>query len=119
MSCRCNERRILIAQGVLDVARGDVKQAAEQARFVVASTIEDASSLSRAKVATAASKLGRALMLELKYDLSSLKHISNALLAAGEQMPLVLNRAINHTGEEALTQMRNVLVGQTGLSAAR
>ncbi|CUT12523.1 hypothetical protein BF49_3603 [Bradyrhizobium sp.] len=54
-------------------------------------------------------------MLDMKYDLSGLKHISNALHAAGDKMPLVLNRAINHTGDKALTQMRSVLVGQTGL----
>lgn len=54
-------------------------------------------------------------MIEIKYDLSSMKRISNALHAAGSQTPLILNRAINHTGAKALTQMRNVLVGQTGL----
>jgi hypothetical protein len=54
-------------------------------------------------------------MLEIKYDLSQMRRISNALHAAGKQVPLILNRAINHTGDKALTQMRNALVGQTGL----
>lgn len=54
-------------------------------------------------------------MFDIKYDLSSMTNISNMLHAAGKQMPLVLNRAINHTGDKAVTQMRNVLVDQTGL----
>lgn len=60
MSCsRCNERRVAIVQGVRDVVRGDVKDAAEQARFVVTSSAEDASQLFRAKIAAAAAKLSR------------------------------------------------------------
>jgi hypothetical protein len=54
-------------------------------------------------------------MVSITYDLSQLKNIGNALSAAGSQMPLVLNRAVNHTGSKALTQMRRVLVDQTGL----
>lgn len=54
-------------------------------------------------------------MIDIKYDLSQFTNISNALHAAGSKMPLVLNRAINHTGDKALTQMRRVLVDQTGL----
>lgn len=53
--------------------------------------------------------------MEINYDLKPLLRVSNALHAAGKQIPLILNRAINHTGDKARTQMRNVLVGQTGL----
>lgn len=53
--------------------------------------------------------------MQIKYDLRPLLKISNALQAAGKNIPLVINRAINHTGDKARTQMRNVLVGQTGL----
>ncbi|MDA9521647.1 hypothetical protein XI06_15175 [Bradyrhizobium sp. CCBAU 11434] len=59
MGCRCNERRIAIVHGVRAVVRGDAEQAAEQARFVVTSTVEDASSLFRAKVAAAAARMTR------------------------------------------------------------
>ncbi|CUT12522.1 hypothetical protein BF49_3602 [Bradyrhizobium sp.] len=59
MGCRCNERRIAITQSVRAVARGDAEQVVEQARFVVVSTVEDASNLFRAKVAAAASRLAR------------------------------------------------------------
>jgi hypothetical protein len=55
------------------------------------------------------------MTISIKYDLTPLLRISNALHAAGSQVPLILNRAINHTGDKALTQMRRVLVGQTGL----
>jgi hypothetical protein len=58
------------------------------------------------------------MTLSIKYDLSALSGLSNALHAAGKQMPLVLVRAINHTGDKALTQMRRVLVAQTGLKYA-
>lgn len=53
--------------------------------------------------------------MQIKYDLKPLLKISNALHAAGKNVPLILNRAVNHTGAKALTQMRIVLVGQTGL----
>ena len=114
MSCQCNERRNAIVQDVRNAVRGEVKDAAVQARFVVASTVEDASAFVSGQGCSCGIKTGEALMLSINYDLSSLKNISNALHAAGEKMPLVLNRAINHTGDKALTQMRNVLVGQTG-----
>lgn len=53
--------------------------------------------------------------MQIKYDFSPLLKISNALKAAGSQIPLVLTRAVNHTGLKARTQMRKVLVDQTGL----
>lgn len=53
--------------------------------------------------------------MQINYDFTPLLKISNALHAAGKNIPLVINRAINHTGDKARTQMRNVLVGQTGL----
>lgn len=55
--------------------------------------------------------------MQITYDFTPLLKISNALHAAGKQIPLVLTRAINHTGLKARTQMRRVLVGQTGLKA--
>lgn len=53
--------------------------------------------------------------MQINYDFTPVLKISNALKAAGKQVPLILNRAINHTGDKARTKMRNVLVGQTGL----
>ena len=55
--------------------------------------------------------------IDFNFDLSSLNHISNALHSAGKQIPLIMTRAINHTGLKARTAMRRVLVGQTGLKA--
>lgn len=54
--------------------------------------------------------------MELRYDFSRLLRISNALHAAGKAMPLVITRAVNHTGLKARTAMRKVLVPQTGLT---
>lgn len=53
--------------------------------------------------------------MQINYDFRPVLKISNALKAAGKQVPLILNRAINHTGDKARNQMRTVLVGQTGL----
>lgn len=55
--------------------------------------------------------------MQITYDFTPLLKISNALKAAGKQVPLVLTRAVNHTGLKARTQMRRVLVDQTGLKA--
>ncbi|WP_438278093.1 phage tail protein [Nitrobacter sp.] len=55
------------------------------------------------------------MTLSIQYDFAPLARLSNALQAAGKQMPLVMVRAINHTGDKAVTQVRNVLVKQTGL----
>ena len=53
--------------------------------------------------------------MQINYDFTPVLKISNALRAAGKQVPLILNRAINHAGDKARNQMRTVLVGQTGL----
>ncbi|GAA3849518.1 phage tail protein [[Pseudomonas] carboxydohydrogena] len=55
--------------------------------------------------------------IDYRVDLSPLSKIGNALQAAGKQIPLVMTRAINHTGLKARTAMRRVLVKQTGLKA--
>lgn len=55
--------------------------------------------------------------MQITYDFTPVLRISNALKAAGKQIPLVLTRAVNHTGLKARTQMRRVLVPQTGLKA--
>lgn len=55
------------------------------------------------------------MTLSIQYDFTPLARLANALEAAGKQMPLVMVRAVNHTGDKALTQVRNVLVKQTGL----
>lgn len=55
------------------------------------------------------------MAVDLKFDFSDTKKISNALKAAGSKIDLILVRAANHTGDKARTQMRKVLVGQTGL----
>lgn len=53
--------------------------------------------------------------MQINYDFTPVLKISNALKAAGTKVPLILNRAINHTGDKARNQMRTALVGQTGL----
>lgn len=54
-------------------------------------------------------------MIELKVDVSQIAHLGNMIAAAGKEAPHALRRAINHTGDKARTQMRKVLVNQTGL----
>jgi hypothetical protein len=54
--------------------------------------------------------------LSLHIDTASLAKVRNMLHAAGKQAPLAMIRAVNHTGDKARTQMRRVLVTQTGLS---
>ncbi len=54
--------------------------------------------------------------LSIQVDASSLARVSNLLHAAGKNAPLALIRAVNHTGDKARTQMRRVLVAQTGLT---
>lgn len=53
--------------------------------------------------------------MQITHDFTPLLRISNALHAAGKQIPLVITRAVNHTGLKARTAMRKVLVPQTGL----
>ena len=52
--------------------------------------------------------------VSIKVDASSLTRVSNLLHSAGKK-PLGMIRAVNHTGDKARTQMRRVLVDQTGL----
>lgn len=54
-------------------------------------------------------------MIELKVDASSIARLGNMIAAAGKQSPHAIRRAVNHTGDKARTQMRKVLVNQTGL----
>ena len=53
--------------------------------------------------------------VSIKVDASSLTRVSNLLHSAGKNAPLAMIRAVNHTGDKARTQMRRVLVTQTGL----
>jgi hypothetical protein len=53
--------------------------------------------------------------VSIMIDASSLKRVSNLLHSAGKNAPLAMIRAVNHTGDKARTQMRRVLVTQTGL----
>ncbi|MFT0875725.1 hypothetical protein VRZ08_04130 [Rhodopseudomonas sp. G2_2311] len=55
-------------------------------------------------------------VLEIKYDTSSVSRMARTFASVGRQTrTVVLVRAVNHTGAKALTQMRRVLVPQTGL----
>lgn len=56
------------------------------------------------------------MTLSMYVDAASLSRVSNLLHAAGKNAPLALIRAVNHTGDKARTQMRRVLVAQTGLT---
>lgn len=53
--------------------------------------------------------------LEIKYDLSSIKHIADILHRAGTEAPRALKAAVKHTGDKAVSAMRSALVPQTGL----
>ncbi|EAQ35760.1 hypothetical protein NB311A_05068 [Nitrobacter sp. Nb-311A] len=55
------------------------------------------------------------MTLSIHFDASSIVRASNLFHAAGKDAPKALVRAINHTGDKARTQMRRVLVKQTGL----
>jgi hypothetical protein len=54
-------------------------------------------------------------MIELNYDFKKLDRLGNALSAARDQLPVIMMRAVNHTGAKARTAMIKVLVKQTGL----
>lgn len=53
--------------------------------------------------------------LEIKYDLSSIKHIADVMHRAQQLSPQVLKAAVKHTGDKATSAMRSALVPQTGL----
>jgi hypothetical protein len=53
--------------------------------------------------------------LQINYDLSGLRVISDKLREAGKKSPLILKAAVKHTGDKATSAMRSALVGQTGL----
>jgi hypothetical protein len=55
------------------------------------------------------------MAVDLKFDFSDTKKISNALKAAGTKIHLIMARAVNHTGAKARTAMIKALVPQTGL----
>lgn len=55
-------------------------------------------------------------MIDLRVDLSGFEQAAAQLRAAGKRSPDAARRAINHTGDKALTAMGRVLVDQTGLS---
>jgi hypothetical protein len=59
MPCACRERRVAIGKAAAAVVRGDVKAVADQARFVVRSSVEDATSLLRQKTMLARQRLMR------------------------------------------------------------
>jgi hypothetical protein len=59
MGCGCNERRTAIATAAVAVARGDVKIAADQARFVIKSAAQDAAALLRLRASAARMRLTR------------------------------------------------------------
>ncbi|HWL06738.1 MAG TPA: phage tail protein [Xanthobacteraceae bacterium] len=57
------------------------------------------------------------MAVSIQVDTSGIDRMGNLMRAAGKQAPLAMVRAINHTGDKARTQMRRVLVKQTGLKA--
>lgn len=54
-------------------------------------------------------------MISVKIDAADFNRVGNLIAAAGRKAPLAITRAVNHTGDKARTQMRRVLVPQTGL----
>lgn len=54
-------------------------------------------------------------MFSIHFDAKAITRASNLFHAAGKDAPKALERAINHTGDKARTQVRRVLVKQTGL----
>jgi len=54
-------------------------------------------------------------MTSIQVDASQFARMSNMFAAAGNKAQLALVRAVNHTGNKAVTAMRRVLVDQTGL----
>jgi hypothetical protein len=59
MGCGCQERRVAIGKAAVAVVRGDAKAVADQARFVVRSSVEDVTSLLRQKTMVARQRLMR------------------------------------------------------------
>ncbi|MBR0871185.1 hypothetical protein JQ633_12510 [Bradyrhizobium tropiciagri] len=53
--------------------------------------------------------------IEIKYDLSSIRHVSDVMHRAQKLAPDVLRLAVKHTGGKATSAMRSALVDQTGL----
>lgn len=53
--------------------------------------------------------------MDLKIDLSAVSKIAEVMHRAGAQSGKVLQRAVKHTGDKALSAMRSALVPQTGL----
>jgi hypothetical protein len=58
MSCRCSERREAIIKAAVAVAHGDRKTAADAARFVRDSAVEDAAAAAAKLRRAAAARLG-------------------------------------------------------------
>lgn len=58
MGCRCNERAIAIRKAAVAIAHGNVKAAADAARFVRDSAIEDAADAATRLRQAAAARLG-------------------------------------------------------------
>lgn len=59
MACRCNERRTAIVAGIKAAVRGETDAAADQAKFVVKSAVEDAQSAFRSRISAARNSLSR------------------------------------------------------------
>jgi hypothetical protein len=57
-------------------------------------------------------------MIRVNVDAAQLAGFATSLRKAGKSSGLVLTRAINHTGRKAVTEMRKVLLVQTGLKSA-
>jgi hypothetical protein len=53
--------------------------------------------------------------LEIRYDLSGIKHIADVMHKAQQLSPGALRSAVKHTGDKATSAMRSALVPQTGL----
>jgi hypothetical protein len=56
-------------------------------------------------------------MITIQADASALARLGNAFAAAGAQAPHAIRRALNRTGDKTRTQVKRVLVAQTGLKA--
>lgn len=55
-------------------------------------------------------------MINLKIDASALTNIGRAYEEAGKDAPKIISRALNHTGDKALTKVRRVIRKETGLA---
>lgn len=57
------------------------------------------------------------MVAELKFDVGEIdRKLGNALKAAGSKVPLIIVRALNHTGPIARTAMIRSMVKQTGMT---